>query len=203
MDCFDFVQGLHSFEVCFLRFLRWCYFYSMRKSKKKTPLFSIDCDLKMQGMAFRDTYPKFFRGTACHRTSLEVHSCGDHRHSYAGPKTIFFVVVRTVESLKLTFLKFNVKFNSATLWIIQLQTHQEHLQLHQGWGISAISCPGWWGICRFLRAIKTNPRLYPGVGWVGVYFDWCIIGKDEAFVKAKASRQRKAITALTCMASIT
>ena len=26
-----------------------------------------------------------------------------------------------------------------------------------------------------MRAIKANPHLYPGVGWVGVYFDWCII----------------------------
>ena len=44
----------------------------------------------------------------------------------------------------------------------------------RGGAFSAISCPAWWGICRFLRAIKTNPHLYPGVGWVGVYFDWCI-----------------------------
>ena len=44
----------------------------------------------------------------------------------------------------------------------------------RGGAFSAISCPSWWGICRFLRAIKTNPHLYPGVGWVGVYFDWCI-----------------------------
>ena len=142
MDCFDFVQGLHSFEVCFCdaRFLRWSYFYSMRKSKKKTPLFSIDCDLKMQGMAFRDTYPKFFCGAACHRTSLEAHSCGDHRHGYARPKTVF-LLLSGLESLKLTFLKFNVKFNSAALWVIQLQTHQEHLQLHQGWGIFCYFLP--------------------------------------------------------------
>ena len=40
---------------------------------------------------------------------------------------------------------------------------------------SAISCPAWWGICRFLHAIKTNPNLYPGLGGLGVYFDWCII----------------------------
>ena len=39
---------------------------------------------------------------------------------------------------------------------------------------SAISCPAWWGICRFLCAIKTNPHLCPGLGWVGVYVDWCI-----------------------------
>ena len=44
----------------------------------------------------------------------------------------------------------------------------------RGGAFSAISCPAWWGICRFLRAIKTNPHLYPGMGWVGVYFDWCI-----------------------------
>ena len=44
----------------------------------------------------------------------------------------------------------------------------------RGGAFSAISCPSWWGICRFLRAIKTNPHLYPGVGWVGVYFDCCI-----------------------------
>ena len=45
----------------------------------------------------------------------------------------------------------------------------------RGGAFSAISCPAWWGICRFLRAIKTTPHLYPGVGWVGVYFDWCIM----------------------------
>ena len=44
----------------------------------------------------------------------------------------------------------------------------------RGGAFSAISCPSWWGICRFLRAIKTNPHLYPGLEWVGVYFDWCI-----------------------------
>ena len=43
---------------------------------------------------------------------------------------------------------------------------------------SAISCPTWWGICRFLHAIKTNPHLYPGVGGLGVYFDWCISDID-------------------------
>ena len=45
---------------------------------------------------------------------------------------------------------------------------------HRGGAFSATSCPAWWEICHFLRAIKTNPHLYPGVGWVGVYFDWCI-----------------------------
>ena len=40
-------------------------------------------------------------------------------------------------------------------------------------------------------------------------FDTCFqmmdefIGKDEAFVKAKASRRRKALSALTCVPSIT
>ena len=37
----------------------------------------------------------------------------------------------------------------------------------RGGAFSAISCPAWWGICHFLRATKTNPRLYSGVGWVG------------------------------------
>ena len=44
----------------------------------------------------------------------------------------------------------------------------------RGGAFSAISSPAWWGIRRFLRDIKTNPRLYPGEGWVRVYFDWCI-----------------------------
>ena len=48
------------------------------------------------------------------------------------------------------------------------------LSCPRGGTFSAIFCPAWWGICRFLRAIKTNPHLYPGVGWVGVYFDRCI-----------------------------
>ena len=123
----------------------------------------------------RGTYLNFFPGAACHRTSLEAHTCGDHGHGYAGTKNTFFQLPG-LESLKLAFLKFNLKFNFAALWIIQIQTHQEHLQLPQGWGIFfAICCSAWWGICRFLRAIKTNPHLYPGVGWVGVYFDWCII----------------------------
>ena len=41
-----------------------------------------------------------------------------------------------LESLKLAFLKFNLKFNSASSGIIKLQTHQEHLQLPQGWRIA-------------------------------------------------------------------
>ena len=98
----------------------------------------------------------------------------DHEHGYAGPKTAIF------RWQELAFLKFNLKFNSVALWIIQLQTHQEHLQLPQGGAVSALSCPAWWGICHFLRAVKTNPHLYPGVGWVGVYFDWCI---NELHVK--------------------
>ena len=133
--------------------------------------------------------------------------------------------------MKLAFLKFNLKFNSAALGIIKLQTHQEHLQLPQGWGIahfadmvailnfivlniyygmlrgqinmylppehpnnkiqkwsphlrnglcSAISCPAWWGICRLLHTMKTNPYLhvYPKVRGVGVYFDWCIMASE-------------------------
>ena len=55
-----------------------------------------------------------------------------------------------------------------------LQTHQELISCPRGGAFSAISYPAWWGICHFLRAIKTNPHLYPAVGWVGVYFDWCI-----------------------------
>ena len=55
-----------------------------------------------------------------------------------------------------------------------LTTHQEHLQLSQGWGIFCYFLPRMVVICRSLHAIKTNPHLYPGVGMVGVYFDWCI-----------------------------
>ena len=36
-----------------------------------------------------------------------------------------------------------------------------------GGAFSAISCPAWWGICLFLRAVKTNAHLYPGVGGSG------------------------------------
>ena len=52
----------------------------------------------------------------------------------------------------------------------------------RGGAFSAISCPARWGICHFLRAIKTNPHLYPGLGWVGVYFDWWIMHTTEAVV---------------------
>ena len=45
---------------------------------------------------------------------------------------------------------------------------------------SAISCPAWWGICRLLHTMKTNPYLhvYPKVRGVGVYFDWCIMASE-------------------------
>ena len=45
------------------------------------------------------------------------------------------------------------------------QTHQEHLQLPQGWDIFLLifPAPAWWGICHFLQALKTNPHLYPRV----------------------------------------
>ena len=33
-------------------------------------------------------------------------------------------------------------------------------------------------MCRFFHAFKTNPHLFPGVGWVEVYFDWCISFPD-------------------------
>ena len=179
MDCLTFVQGLHSFVACFCgaRFLRWSYVYSMRKSTKKklTTIFHQLWSQNAGNGILEAQILNLFPGqhATYHRTSIEAHTCGDHGHGYAGPRTASFLVAGP-ESLKLAFLKFNLKFNSAAFWIIQLQTHQEHLQLPQGWGISAISCPAWWGICRFLRGIKTNPHLYPGVGWVGVYFDWCI-----------------------------
>ena len=69
----------------------------------------------------------------------------------------------------------------------------------RGGSFSAISCPAWWGICHFLRAIKTNPHLYPGVGWVGVYFDWCITvrtsnsvsKRNKPFIKSKIWKKKE------------
>ena len=67
-----------------------------------------------------------------------------------------------------------------------------------GWAFSSISYP-WWGICHFLHAIKTNPHLYPGVGEVGIYFDWCII--MHAFLDhctKEKFENRAEIPAITC-----
>ena len=60
---------------------------------------------------------------------------------------------------------------------------------HRGGAFSATSCPAWWEICHFLRAIKTNPHLYPGVGWVGVYFDWCIKRENSSHLGIVQSRE--------------
>ena len=153
-------------------------FIQWESLRKELHYFSSTVISKCRKWHLRGTYHKFFLGQHAPRPQLEAHACGDHGHSYAGPKTAFFQLTG-LESLKLAFLKFNWKFNSAALWIIQLQTHQEYLQLPLRDGaFSAISCPTMWGICRFLRTIKTNPHLYPGLGrggGVGVYFDWCII----------------------------
>lgn len=75
-----------------------------------------------------------------------------------------------LESLKVIyFLKFNLKSNSTILWIIQLQTHQKHLQ------ILVFPAPHGGVFVIFFPATKINPYHYPRVeGGFGVYFDWCI-----------------------------
>ena len=69
-----------------------------------------------------------------------------------------------LESLKMAFLKVNLKFNSAALWLFKYKLIRNIFSCRKGGAFSAISCPTWWGICRFLHAIKTNPHLYPGRG---------------------------------------
>ena len=71
------------------------------------------------------------------------------------------------------------------MWIIQLQTHQEHLQLPQGWDIFCSFLPRMGGICCFLHAIKTNPHLYPSVGargllWLVHRHAWLLHGCDSS-----------------------
>ena len=125
---------IHSWHAVALNFFVDLMFIQWENLRKKLHYFPLTVILKCRKWHLRGTYLKIFPGAACHRISLEAHTCGDHGHGYAGPNTVFF--------------------KSET-------------------GIFLI-CPAWWGICRFLRAIKTNPHLYPRVGWVGVYFDWCI-----------------------------
>ena len=110
---------------------------------------------------------------ACPWTPLEVHTFGDRGYGNTGSKTAFFQLTG-LESLKLAFLKFNLKLNPAPCELFNYKLIRIIFSCPRGGAFSAICCPAWWGIRRFLRDIKTNPHLYPGVGWVGVYFDWCI-----------------------------
>ena len=55
--------------------------------EKKTPLSSIDCDIKMQEMDILEAHIlSFFTGAACPWTPREDHACSNHGHGYAGPK---------------------------------------------------------------------------------------------------------------------
>ena len=57
--------------------------------------------------------------------------------------------------------------------------------------LQCISWPAWWGICRFLHTIKTNPHLYPGIGGLGVCFDWCMHKVKDKEVKRNVHRDKR------------
>ena len=138
MDCLDLVQGLYSFVACFrgTRFARWSYVYSMRKSKKKLHYFPLTVISKCRKWHLRGT---------------------DHEHGYAGPKTAIF------RWQELAFLKFNLKFNSVALWIIQLQTHQAPGVGH----FLLFPAPHGGGFVAFFALLILIPTYIPGWGGSG------------------------------------
>ena len=77
----------------------------------------------------------------------------------------------------LEFYNLNVYKTHAALWIIQLQTHQEHLHLTQGGGGHFLLFPAPHGgaFVTFYTLLKLIHPRGGGGGGVGIYFDWCII----------------------------
>ena len=139
-----------------------------------------------------------FPRATCPWTPLEVHTFGDRGYGYTGPKTAFLKLTG-LESLKVAFLKFNFKLIPAPCELFNHKLIRNIFSCLRGRAFSAISCPAWWGIRLFLRDIKTNPHLYPGVGWFWVYFDWCInrIGKNAHIIEqpnTKISSSSRVIT---------
>ena len=86
----------------------------------------------------------------------------DHGQGYAGPKTVFFYL-SGLESLKLAFLKLKLKFNSAALWIIRLQTHQAPGVGH----FLLFPAPHSGGFVTFCVLFKLIPTYIPGWGGSG------------------------------------
>ena len=156
MYCLDFVQGLHSFVACFCgaRFLRWSYVYSMRKSTIFHQLWSQNA-----GNGILEAHMlNFSRGSM----PPDLHRGSHLRRSWARlclAKSHLLLVVRAGIS-ETGILK--IWFKILLYRLVNYSTTNSSGP--RGGPFSAISCPAWWGICHFLRAIKTNPHLYPGVG---------------------------------------
>ena len=142
------------------------WFIQWESLRKKKPLhyFPLTLISKCTKWNLRGTYLNFFfPGQHGLGTPRGSRLRGDYGNGYTGPKTVFFFKLTGLESLKLAFLQFHLKFNSAALWINQLQTHEEHLQF-KGWDIFCYFVLHMVGaFVAFQHAIKTNPRLYPGV----------------------------------------
>ena len=135
----------------------------MRKSKKKWHYFSLTVIAKCRKWHLRGIY---LPGGACPRPL-----CGDHEHGYTTPKTAFFKLTG-VESLKLAFLKFNLKFNSVN-----------HLTTNSS-GTSSVApgvehfllfpAPHGREFVAFCTLLKPTPTYILEWG-IRVYFDWCIM----------------------------
>ena len=151
-SCYAFV-ALNFFVD--LMFIQW------ESQRKKLYYFPSTVISKCRKWYLRGTYLKLFPGAACHQTFLEAHTC-DHGHGYAGSKTAFFLL-SGLESLKLAFLKFNLNFNSAALWIIQLQTHQAPGVGH----FLLFPAPHGGVFAAFCALLKLLPTYIPGWGGSG------------------------------------
>ena len=103
----------------------------------------------------RKTYLKFFPGAACPQTSLEAHVCNNHLFKLTG-----------LESLKLAFLKFKLKFNSPALCFIQLKTGTFSVAPGVGHFL-LFPAPHGEAFVAFCTLLKLIPTYIPGWGGSG------------------------------------
>ena len=138
---FAFIYGMFSW--CLISSLILCSFNGI--SLRKHSLFSIDCDVNNARNGMLEAHVLiFFSGQ--HALDPARDSCLWRSWAWPGLK---LPPLTGLKCLKLAFLKFKFRFNSAALWIIQLQTHQECLQLILGWGIFCFFLPSMVGHLTF------------------------------------------------------
>ena len=159
MDCLDFVQGLHSFVACFCgaRFLRWScvYFLWLWFQNAGNGILETHILIFSQG----SMPPDLPRGSHLQRSWARL--CWAKNH--------LLLVVRAGISETGILLKFNSKRNSAALWIIQLQTHQEHQSsvAPRVGHFLLFPAPHGGGFVAFCALLKLIPTYIPGWGGSG------------------------------------
>ena len=104
----------------------------------------------------------FFRDSM---TPDPPNACCNHGHSYAGPKTTFFSLTG-LESLKLSFSKFNLNLILLPCELFNYKVISNNLSCPRGVEFSAISCPAWCSgaFVAFCALLKLIPSYIPGWG---------------------------------------